>query len=164
MWCSDTFDAQFTPPESGGSGGVKCDMQPWARAAPRSSAYVNSALHPVAVAKSSTSVGGVKGENISSAGWQVTPRDPIRHVSSRRGVAYQKRTAIPRLLTFYCLNGGVAFNKAWLGSRVVSVLDSGAERPQFKSQSRRCPVTVLGKLFTPVVPLFTKQRNWHQPS
>ena len=47
-----------------------------------------------------------------------------------------------------------------LGSRVVSVMDSGAEGPGFKSQSRRCRVTVLGKLFTPVVPLFTKQQNW----
>jgi len=48
----------------------------------------------------------------------------------------------------------------WLGSRVVSVLDSGADGLGFKSQSRRCRVTVLGKLFTPIVPLFTKQRNW----
>ena len=47
-----------------------------------------------------------------------------------------------------------------LGSRVVSVLDSGAEGPGFKSQSRRSRITVLGKLFTPIVPLFTKQRNW----
>ena len=47
-----------------------------------------------------------------------------------------------------------------LGSRVVSLLDSGAEGPGFKSQSRRCRVTVLGKLFTPIVPLFTKQQNW----
>jgi len=47
----------------------------------------------------------------------------------------------------------------WLGSRVVSVLDSGAERTGFKSQSRRCRVTVSGKLFTPIVPLFTKQQN-----
>jgi len=46
-----------------------------------------------------------------------------------------------------------------LGSRVVSALDSGAEGPGFKSQSRRCRVTVLGKLFTPIVPLFTKQQN-----
>jgi len=38
---------------------------------------------------------------------------------------------------------------------VVSVLESGAERPGFKSQSRRCRVTVLGKLFTPIVPLFS---------
>jgi len=30
----------------------------------------------------------------------------------------------------------------WLGSRVVSVLDSGAEEPGFKSQPRRCRVTV----------------------
>jgi len=52
----------------------------------------------------------------------------------------------------------------WLVSRVVSVLDSGAEGPGFKSQSRRCRVTFLGKLFTPIVPLFTKQQNWQQPS
>ena len=31
------------------------------------------------------------------------------------------------------------------------MLDSGAEGPGFKSQSRRCRVTVLGKLFTPIV-------------
>jgi len=48
----------------------------------------------------------------------------------------------------------------WLGSRAVSVLDSGAAGPGFRSQSRRCRVTVLGRLFTPIVPLFTKQRNW----
>ena len=39
----------------------------------------------------------------------------------------------------------------WLGSRVVSVLDSVAEGPGFKSQARCCRVTVLGKLFTPIV-------------
>ena len=48
----------------------------------------------------------------------------------------------------------------WRDSRVVSVLDSGAEGPGFKLQSRRCRATVLGKLFTPIVPLFTKQQNW----
>ena len=53
----------------------------------------------------------------------------------------------------YCAEG-------WLVSRVVSVLDSGAEAHGFKPQSRRCRVTVLGKLFTPIVPLFTKQQNW----
>ena len=46
-----------------------------------------------------------------------------------------------------------------LGSQVVSVLDSGTEGPGFKSQSRRCRITVLGKLFTPTVPLFTMHRN-----
>ena len=55
------------------------------------------------------------------------------------------------------------YNMGWHGSRVVSVLDSGAEGPGFRSQPRRCRVTVLGKLFTPIVPLFTKQRNWWQP-
>ena len=45
------------------------------------------------------------------------------------------------------------------------MLDSGGEEgpgSNFKSQSRRCRVTVLGKLFTPIVPLFTKQQNWWQ--
>jgi len=52
------------------------------------------------------------------------------------------------------------FYTMWLGSRVVSVLDPGAKGPEFKSEPRRCRVTVLGKLFPPIVPLFTKQRNW----
>jgi len=52
------------------------------------------------------------------------------------------------------------FRVLWFGSRVVSVLDSGAEGPGFKLQPRRCRVTVLGKLLTPIVPLFTKQQNW----
>ena len=42
---------------------------------------------------------------------------------------------------------------------MVSVLDSGAEGPGFQSQPRRCHVTVLGKLFTPIVSLFTKQKK-----
>ena len=46
-----------------------------------------------------------------------------------------------------------------LGSRVVSMQDSGAVGPGFKSQPRRCRVTVAGKLFTPIMPLFTKRRN-----
>jgi len=50
--------------------------------------------------------------------------------------------------------------RGWLGSRVVRMLDSGAEGPGFKSQPRRCLVTIFGKLFTPFVPLFTKQQNW----
>ena len=64
------------------------------------------------------------------------------------------------VLKRYCLFMIVYIDDGWLGSRVVSVLDSGAEGPGFKSQSRRCRVTVLGKLFTPIVPLFTKQQNW----
>jgi len=48
----------------------------------------------------------------------------------------------------------------WLGSRVVSMLDSGTVGPGFKSQPRCSLVTVLGKLFTPIVLLFTKQQNW----
>jgi len=39
---------------------------------------------------------------------------------------------------------------------VVSVLDSGAEGPGIKLQLWRCHVTVLGKLFTPIVPVFSE--------
>ena len=46
---------------------------------------------------------------------------------------------------------------------MVSVLDSGAEGRGFKSQPRRCRVTVLGKLFTPIMPSFTKQQNGSSP-
>ena len=35
------------------------------------------------------------------------------------------------------------YAKGWLGSRVVSVLDSDAEGPWFKSQPRRCRVNSL---------------------
>jgi len=48
---------------------------------------------------------------------------------------------------------GLSLAAGWLASRVVSVLDSGAEGPGSKSQPRRCRVTVLGKLFTPIVRL-----------
>jgi len=48
----------------------------------------------------------------------------------------QNNDDFERPFTPCCLVSG------WLGSRVVSVLDSGAEEPGFKSQSRRCRVTV----------------------
>jgi len=50
----------------------------------------------------------------------------------------------------------VTVTLGWLGSRVVSVLDSGAEGPD----SYRSRDAVLGKLFTLIVLLFTKQQNW----
>jgi len=55
---------------------------------------------------------------------------------------------------------GESYLPGRLGNLVVSLLDSGAVGPGFKSQTRRCRVTVLGRLFTPIVPLFTKQQNW----
>ena len=74
--------------------------------------------------------------------------DPIRKQTARiSGPA----AAAASILRIYTMSPG------WIGSRVVSVLDSGAVGPGFKSQSRRCRVTVLGELFTPILPLFTKQ-------
>ena len=72
---------------------------------------------------------------------------------NRKGEARKRSIVALGIALTYLLFG-------WLGSQVVSMLDSGAEGPGFKSQSRRCRVTVLGKLFTPIVPLFTKQQNW----
>ena len=60
---------------------------------------VNSALHPSGVAKSSASFGWGKDGNVSSAGWQVTLRDPMWHVSSHSGVA-TLRSAIHLLLIY----------------------------------------------------------------
>jgi len=60
-------------------------------------------------------------------------------------------------ISLCCVFACVYVQREWLDSRVVSMLDSGAVGPGFKSKPR---VTVLGKLFTPIVPLFTKQRNW----
>ena len=37
-------------------------------------------------------------------------------------------------------------------------MNSGAEEPGFKSQPRRCRVTVLGKQFTPIVPLLPSSK------
>ena len=36
----------------------------------------------------------------------------------------------------------------WLGSRMVSVLDLGAEGPGFKSQSRRCRISLRQTVHT----------------
>ena len=77
----------------------------------------------------------------------------VKALKTRQSYDYLTEADRARFTTTYLTLG-------WLGSRVVSVLDSGAEGPGFKSQSRRCRVTVLGKLFTPIVPLFTKQQNW----
>ena len=60
---------------------------------------------------------------------------------------------------FYRGGGGLTILPHY-GSRVVSMLNSGAVGPGFKSQPRHCRITVLDKLLTPIVPLFTKQRNW----
>ena len=68
------------------------------------SQYVTSQLGQLSLASlrgclSSTSVSWGKGENVTSAGWQVTLCDPVWHVSSRSGVA-TLRTAIHSSLTY----------------------------------------------------------------
>ena len=64
------------------------------------------------------------------------------------------RTELERVFSALFFLGGS------VGSRVDNVLDSGAGGHGLKSQPRRCRVTILRKLFTPIVPLFTKQQNW----
>ena len=51
------------------------------------------------------------------------------------------------------LDGPVA---EWLACWTLAQI----EGPGFKSKPRRCRLTVLGKLSTPIVPLFTKKQNW----
>jgi len=95
----------------------------------------------------------------NAAGLWFTPRyfcssASFYQVDLGRLLSHSLSSSSPAVLAASCSHLG------WLGSWVVSVLDSGAEGPGFKSQPRRCRVTVLGKLFTPIVPLFTKRRNW----
>jgi len=86
---------------------------------------------------------------------------PVTHVIT---LIVHGQSTISHLATLLCVpqltyTAPLSRMVGWLGSRVVSVLDSGTEGPGFKSQSRRCRVTVLSKLFIPIVPLFTKQQN-----
>ena len=55
---------------------------------------------------------------------------------SFRSISQRGRSAAAEVLKLY------TENRRWLGSRVVSALDSVAEGPGFKSLSRRCLVTV----------------------
>ena len=78
--------------------------------------------------------------------------------------SFQRLRFVPTILALYkfvCMNVCVCvcFRLWWLGSRMVSVLDSDAEGNGYKSQPRRCRVTVLGKLFTSIVPLFINQQK-----
>ena len=75
----------------------------------------------------------------------------------KRQLNEENSTLTRKVLHYYCV---FTSRLGWLGSRVVSMMDSSAEGPWFKSQPRCWLVTVLGKLFTPIVPLFTKQQNW----
>jgi len=79
---------------------------------------------------------------------------PIVSLSYSSGVKILLRDKIPdfHLSGFReIVNRRLHQKSGRLGSRVDSMLDSFAEGPEFKSQSRRCRVTVLGKLFTPIV-------------
>jgi len=74
-------------------------------------AYVNSALHPFVVTKSSTSFGWGKAGKVTSAGWQVTLCDPIWYVISHSGEV-SLHTAISSLpLLLYLSPVGVWPNK-----------------------------------------------------
>jgi len=67
--------------------------------------YVNSALHPSGVIKSSTSIGWGKGGKVTAARWQVTLCDLLWYVISHSGEGLS-RTAIsiplPLQFTFSC--------------------------------------------------------------
>ena len=52
------------------------------------------------VAQSSTSFGWGKGGDVTSAGWQVTLCDPIRHVSSRIGEQVSCKLSYIRILYY----------------------------------------------------------------
>jgi len=67
------------------------------------------------------------------------------------------RDTVDRPLSCCCAGIEIINTQIILGSRVVSVLDSVAEGPGFKLQ----PGNSLRQTVTPIVPLFTNQRNWY---
>jgi len=98
-----------------------------------------------------------------ATGQSHKPVPPSNQPQSRQAPS-QANTQLSKVQGGMCHLCARPADNTWLGSRVVIVLYSGAEGPGFKSQPRRCRVTVLGKLLTPVMPVFTKQRNWLQLS
>jgi len=86
--------------------------------------------------------------------YTLDPHRPCQHAARASTVTWRPSQRCDTENTI-CIG-----SRGWLDSRVVSVLDSGAEGPRFKAQSRRCRVTVVGKLFAPIVPPFTMQQNW----
>ena len=89
--------------------------------------------------------------------YTTEPQIPSRIYENGNFIIVMGNSAETTTIRFDLIKRQIQYDIGWLGSRVVSMLDSGAEGPRFKSQSRRCRVTVLDKLFTPIVPLFTKQ-------
>ena len=94
------------------------------------------------------------------------PRSPRRH-SSRTDYRRQERSMLPFIETRRRMNKHFLLLYAWiLGGSVAEWLACWTQvqkGPGFKSQSRRCRVTVLGKLFTPIVPLFTSRKIGSSP-
>jgi len=66
------------------------------------------------------------------------------------GLSLRLGLAVEGLVLFNITDKNAYNVSGWLGSRVASVLDSGAEGPGFKSQPRRCRVTVLANCSHPL--------------
>ena len=85
--------------------------------------------------------------NFAAAARPAGDSDRLLHGAQQRGV---RMRVVPRCQRTYIVVTELSvLHRSTTDSRVVSVLDSGAEGPGFKSQPRRSRVTVLGKLFTP---------------
>ena len=84
-------------------------------------------------------------------------REPARQSSVCRGIYFGARETRATPLSSCCAGIEIINTQIILGSRVVSVLDSVAEGPGFKLQ----PGNSLRQTVTPIVPLFTNQRNWY---
>jgi len=82
------------------------------------------------------------------------PLPGIRNSAYDVTVHCNKRQTLQFLLVSTQQLGGLVAE--WLACSTQAQKGLGSNR----SRQRRCRVTVLGKLFTPIVPLFTKQQNW----
>ena len=91
---------------------------------------------------------------------------PLQHYSALQQSSFEHLQHISRQLQsdLDCLAQVAAtYLRTRVGGSVAEWLACWTQvqrGPWFKSQPRRCQVTLLGKLFTPILPLFTKQQNW----
>ena len=89
--------------------------------------------------------------------YTTEPQIPSRIYENGNFITVMGNSTETTTIQFDLIKRQIQYDIGRHSSQVVSMLDSGAEGPGFKSQSRHCRVTVLDKLFTPIVPMFTKQ-------
>jgi len=102
--------------------------------------------------------------NKNLAPWSVADRSTVKYgiaqLSLQINHVYEHTPKQTPLQCCYDHRISTATMAGGLVAEWLACWTQAQKHPRFKLQSRRCRVTVLVKLFTPIVPLFTKQQTW----